>query len=153
MSNITVIGAGYVGLVTGACFSDLGNTVTCLDIDEPRIAGLNRGVLPIFEPGLKEMVDRNRESGRLRFTTDYKVGCPGAEFIFVAVNTPSGQEGEANIALCDLSARWIVGKDGYESRSSNSWCAGKELTGRVLMTLAGGQVAYRLRSFSMGVAA
>jgi dihydroorotase len=60
---------------------------------------------------------------------------------------------EANIALCDLSARWTVGEDGYESRSSNSWCAGKELTGRVLMTLAGGQVAYRLRTFSIGVAA
>jgi dihydroorotase len=60
---------------------------------------------------------------------------------------------EANVALCDLSARWIVGEDGYESRSDNSWCAGKELTGRVLMTLAGGQVAYRLRSFSLGVAA
>jgi dihydroorotase len=60
---------------------------------------------------------------------------------------------EANIALCDLSARWTVGEEGYESRSSNSWCAGEELTGRVLMTLAGGQVAYRLRSFSMGVAA
>jgi dihydroorotase len=60
---------------------------------------------------------------------------------------------EANIALCDLSARWTVGEDGYESRSSNSWCAGKELTGRVLMTVAGGQVAYRLRTFSMGVAA
>ncbi len=61
--------------------------------------------------------------------------------------------GEANIALCDLSARWTVGEDGYESRSANSWCDGEELTGRVLMTLAGGQVAYRLRSFSMGVAA
>jgi dihydroorotase len=60
---------------------------------------------------------------------------------------------EANIALCDLSTQWTVGEDGYESRSSNSWCAGKELTGRVLMTVAGGQVAYRLRSFSMGVAA
>ena len=66
MSNITVVGAGYVGLVTGACFADLGNTVTCLDIDEARIAGLNRGILPIFEPGLKELVDRNRESGRVR---------------------------------------------------------------------------------------
>jgi dihydroorotase len=70
------------------------------------------------------------------------------------VERPSLTPGsEANIALCDLSARWTVGEDGYESRSSNSWCAGKELTGRVLMTLAGGQVAYRLRSFSMGVAA
>jgi dihydroorotase len=70
------------------------------------------------------------------------------------IERPSLEPGsEANIALCDLSARWTVGEDGYESRSSNSWCAGKELTGRVLMTLAGGQVAYRLRSFSMGVAA
>ncbi len=60
---------------------------------------------------------------------------------------------EANIALCDLGAEWTVGEEGYESRSSNSWCAGEELTGRVLMTLAAGQVAYRLRSFSMGVAA
>jgi dihydroorotase len=59
---------------------------------------------------------------------------------------------EANVALCDLSAEWTVGEDGYESRSSNSWCAGRKLTGRVLMTLAGGQVAYRLRSFSLGVA-
>jgi dihydroorotase len=70
------------------------------------------------------------------------------------VERPSLAPGsEANIALCDLSARWRVGEDGYESRSANSWCAGEELTGRVLMTLAGGQVAYRLRSFSMGVAA
>ncbi|HEY6549962.1 MAG TPA: dihydroorotase, partial [Solirubrobacterales bacterium] len=60
---------------------------------------------------------------------------------------------EANIALCDLGAEWTVGEDGYESRSSNSWCGGQKLTGRVLMTLAGGQVAYRLRSFSLGVAA
>lgn len=70
------------------------------------------------------------------------------------VERPSLAPGsEANIALCDLSAHWTVGADGYESRSSNSWCDGEELTGRVLMTLAGGQVAYRLRSFSMGVAA
>lgn len=70
------------------------------------------------------------------------------------VERPSLAPGsEANIALCDLSAQWTVGEDGYESRSSNSWCAGKELTGRVLMTLAGGRIAYRLRSFSMGVAA
>ncbi len=75
----------------------------------------------------------------------------GAELF--EVKRPSLAPGsEANIALCDLSARWTVGEEGYESRSSNSWCAGKELTGRVLMTLAGGQVAYRLRSFSMGVA-
>jgi UDPglucose 6-dehydrogenase len=98
LSNLTVIGAGYVGLVTGACFADLGNTVTCLDIDEPRIEGLNRGVLPIYEPGLKELVDRSRDSGRLRFTTDYQQACQDAEFIFIAVNTPSGLEGEADMA-------------------------------------------------------
>jgi dihydroorotase len=70
------------------------------------------------------------------------------------VERPSLRPGsEANVALCDLSAKWIVGEDGYESRSANSWCAGRELTGRVQMTLAGGQIAYRLRSFSMGVAA
>jgi len=73
---------------------------------------------------------------------------------FFEVERPSlAPDSEANIALCDLSAQWTVGEDGYESRSSNSWCDGEELTGRVLMTLAGGQVAYRLRSFSMGVAA
>jgi dihydroorotase len=73
---------------------------------------------------------------------------------FFEVERPSLAPGsEANIALCDLSAQWTVGEDGYESRSANSWCDGEELTGRVLMTLAGGQVAYRLRSFSMGVAA
>ena len=70
------------------------------------------------------------------------------------VERPSLAPGsEANIALCDLGAEWTVGEEGYESRSSNSWCDGRKLTGRVLMTLAGGQVAYRLRSFSMGVAA
>jgi UDPglucose 6-dehydrogenase len=98
LSHLTVIGAGYVGLVTGACFADLGNTVTCLDIDEARIHGLNRGVLPIYEPGLKELVERNRESGRLRFTTDYQQACAEAQFVFIAVNTPSGQEGEADMA-------------------------------------------------------
>jgi UDPglucose 6-dehydrogenase len=97
LSNITVVGAGYVGLVTGACFAELGNSVTCLDIDEARIAGLGRGELPIFEPGLKEIADRNRLARRLRFTTNYAEACDGAEFIFVAVNTPSGQGGEADM--------------------------------------------------------
>ncbi len=77
----------------------------------------------------------------------------GAAEFFEVERASLAPGGEANIALCDLSARWTVGEDGYESRSSNSWCDGEELTGRVLMTLAGGQVAYRLRSFSMGVAA
>jgi UDPglucose 6-dehydrogenase len=98
LSTLTVIGAGYVGLVTGACFADLGNTVTCIDIDQARIDGLNRGELPIYEPGLKELVERNRADGRLRFTTDYVAACRNTEFVFIAVNTPSGQEGEADMA-------------------------------------------------------
>jgi UDPglucose 6-dehydrogenase len=97
LSTITVVGAGYVGLVTGACFADLGNSVACLDIDEARIVGLKRGVLPIYEPGLKELVDSNVKSGRLRFTTDYDEACRGAELVFIAVNTPSGQQGEADM--------------------------------------------------------
>ncbi len=71
MSQITVIGTGYVGLVTGACFSDLGNNVICLDIDEKRISDLNHGIMPIFEPGLEEIVERSHKAGRLQFTVNY----------------------------------------------------------------------------------
>jgi UDPglucose 6-dehydrogenase len=109
LSTITVIGAGYVGLVTGACFADLGNSVTCLDIDKARIAGLNRGILPLYEPGLKELVDRNRESGRLHFTTDYPEACRGTEFVFIAVNTPSGQEGEADMGQVRSAVESLAG--------------------------------------------
>ena len=76
----------------------------------------------------------------------------GAEPVRPRASLAGARAAEANIALCDLGAEWTVGEDGYESRSHNSWCAGRTLTGRVLMTVAGGQVAYRLRSFSLGVA-
>ena len=85
------------------------------------------------------------------YTIVEKLGSGGEPFGVERSSLAPGSE--ANIALCDLSAKWTVGEEGYESRSANSWCAGEELTGRVLMTLAGGQVAYRLRSFSLGVAA
>jgi UDPglucose 6-dehydrogenase len=97
MSNITVIGTGYVGLVTGACFADLGNRVVCLDINEEKVARLRRGELPIYEPGLEELVLRNLASGRLSFTSSYAEAVPDAEFCFIAVNTPSGAEGEADL--------------------------------------------------------
>ncbi len=84
MSNICVIGTGYVGLVTGTCFSDLGNDVVCLDIDENKIKRLCEGELPIYEPGLEEVVKRNFEAGRLKFTTDYTQAVPGADFVFIA---------------------------------------------------------------------
>lgn len=97
MKDISVVGVGYVGLVTGACFADLGNRVTALDIDEDRIAGLKVGKMPIYEPGLEELVERNVDSGRLRFTTSYEEALADAEFVFIAVGTPEGVDGEADL--------------------------------------------------------
>jgi UDPglucose 6-dehydrogenase len=97
MKQISVIGVGYVGLVTGACFADLGNRVVALDIDEERIAGLKKGKMPIFEPGLEEMVSRNVEAKRLSFTTSYEEALAQAEYVFIAVGTPSGVDGEADL--------------------------------------------------------
>ncbi|MEI6046530.1 MAG: UDP-glucose/GDP-mannose dehydrogenase family protein, partial [Chloroflexota bacterium] len=108
MSNICVIGTGYVGLVTGTCFADLGNEVTCLDIDENKIAGLKRGELPIYEPGLEELVKRNRDAGRLKFTTDYTQAVPGAEFVFIAVGTPQGDDGGADLRYVEVAAASIA---------------------------------------------
>ncbi|HEX2032644.1 MAG TPA: UDP-glucose/GDP-mannose dehydrogenase family protein [Chloroflexota bacterium] len=97
MKQICVVGTGYVGLVTGTCFADLGNRVVCLDINEEKVARLRRGELPIYEPGLEELVLRNLASGRLSFTSSYAEAVPDAEFCFIAVNTPSGAEGEADL--------------------------------------------------------
>ena len=107
MARICVVGAGYVGLVTGACFAELGNSVVCLDIDAAKIERLRRGELPIFEPGLEELVMRNAERGRLTFTTDYAEAVPGARFAFIAVNTPSGMEGEADMSYVRAAAHGI----------------------------------------------
>lgn len=97
MSNLCVIGTGYVGLVTGTCFADLGNTVVCLDVDEERISNLKKGILPIYEPGLEQLVLQNVRAGRLCFTTDYSEALANAEFAFIAVGTPSGVDGEADL--------------------------------------------------------
>ena len=97
MSDICVIGTGYVGLVTGACFADLGNQVFCLDINEDRITNLRKNIMPIYEPGLEEIVERNVKSQRLFFTTDYEKALKDAEFAFIAVGTPSGVDGEADL--------------------------------------------------------
>jgi UDPglucose 6-dehydrogenase len=107
VKNITVIGVGYVGLVTGACFADLGNRVTALDIDEARIAGLKRGELPIYEPGLEELVQRNVDAGRLLFTTSYENALDEAEFVFIAVGTPAGGDGEADLKYVQAAAESI----------------------------------------------
>ncbi len=103
MKNITVIGTGYVGLVSGAGLSDFGNQVVCADIDESKIRLLKTGKIPIFEPGLKEVVERNVKSGRLSFTTDVAKAIRDSEVIFIGVGTPEGNNGEA-----DLSAIFSV---------------------------------------------
>jgi UDPglucose 6-dehydrogenase len=95
--------------VTGACFADLGNTVTCIDIDRDRIAELNKGHLPIYEPGLEELVSHATKAGRLRFTTDYAEALDGAGFAFIAVGTPSGASGEADMRYAEDAARSIAG--------------------------------------------
>lgn len=108
MSNICVIGTGYVGLVTGVCFADLGNSVHCLDINENRIKNLKNGVMPIYEPGLEEIVERNVAATRLFFTTDYKEALADAEFAFIAVGTPSGVDGEADLTYVRDAAEKIA---------------------------------------------
>ncbi len=108
MKNITVIGVGYVGLVTGVCFADLGNRVVCVDINEKRIENLKRGVMPIYEPGLEELVARNVRAGRLSFTTSYAEGLNDAEFVFIAVGTPEGVDGEADLQYVRMAARSIA---------------------------------------------
>lgn len=97
MAKICVIGTGYVGLVTGTCFADMGHTVTCLDIDKERIDQLNNGGMPIYEPGLEQIVNQNVEAGRLDFTTSYAEALEDSEFAFIAVGTPSNDDGEADM--------------------------------------------------------
>ncbi len=108
MHNICVVGAGYVGLVTGTCFSDLGNRVTALDLNAERIKNLKAGQLPIYEPGLDEVVKRNVEAGRLRFTTSYDEALDGAEFVFIAVGTPEGVDGEADLQYVRAAAEEVA---------------------------------------------
>jgi len=108
MKTICVIGVGYVGLVTGACLADLGNKVICLNRSQQKSDNLKKGILPIFEPGLEEVVRRNYEAGRLDFTTSYDEALRGAEFVFVAVGTPSGSEGEADLSHVNQATEGIA---------------------------------------------
>jgi UDPglucose 6-dehydrogenase len=105
--KIAVIGTGYVGLVTGAGFAELGNTVTCVDIDRGRIERLRRGEIPIHEPGLPELVRRNGTIGRLRFTTSTAEAVAGAQIVFIAVGTPSRADGAADLSYVLAAAREI----------------------------------------------
>ena len=105
--NVGVVGAGYVGLVTGACLAHLGRRVTCVDKDEERIAKLEEGQMPIYEPGLEEIVVRSAHQGRLRFTTNLPEVVRGADVLFIAVDTPQGDDGSANLSSVAEVARSV----------------------------------------------
>ena len=98
MKRVTVVGTGYVGLVTGTCFAELGNDVTCVDIDEQKIARMKEGQVPIYEPGLEALFARNIEEGRLSFTTSLPDAMQGAEIVFLALPTPPGEDGSADLS-------------------------------------------------------
>ncbi len=113
--RIAVIGTGYVGLVVGTCFADTGNDVICADVDQAKIDGLNQGRVPIYEPGLTTMIGHNVEEGRLRFTTDVGPAIQDSEIIFIAVGTPEGEDGSADLQYV-LSVAKTIGENlkGYK---------------------------------------
>jgi len=110
--NITVVGSGYVGLVAGACFAETGASVTCADIDQAKIDGLKQNVLPIYEPGLDTLVERNQAAGRLHFTTDIGASIASADVVFIAVGTPPDEDGSADLkhvlAVADTVGRHMT---------------------------------------------
>src|SRR3990167_6083025 len=105
---ILVVGTGYVGLVTGACFAEMGHTVICLYIDAEKIERLKQGIIPIFEPGLEELVKRNMQQKRLSFTTNYKEGVSSADVCFIAVPTPSREDGSCDTSYVEMASRSIA---------------------------------------------
>ncbi|HMQ31992.1 MAG TPA: UDP-glucose/GDP-mannose dehydrogenase family protein [Chloroflexaceae bacterium] len=107
MRNICVVGTGYVGLTTGVCFADLGNTVTCIEINPEKLEQLRAGKSPIYEPGLEELQERNMRAGRLRFTDDYAEALAEARLVFITVGTPMGDDGAADLTYVKAAARGI----------------------------------------------
>ena len=95
--NIAIVGTGYVGLVSGTCFAEMGINVTCVDVNKEKIDSLNKGIIPIYEPGLDNLVKRNTEAGRLKFTTDLATCINDVEIVFSAVGTPPDEDGSADL--------------------------------------------------------
>ena len=107
MSRIAVIGTGYVGLVSGACLADFGNAVICVDNNADKIEALKKGVIPIFEPGLDDVVKRNVQAGRLSFVTSLAPAVQASEVVFIAVGTPPADDGSADLQYVEAVAREI----------------------------------------------
>ncbi|MFN0117060.1 MAG: UDP-glucose dehydrogenase family protein [Elusimicrobiota bacterium] len=108
MKKICVVGTGYVGLVSGTCFAEMGHHVICVDKDKNKIDILNSGHIPIYEPGLEELVKKNKKLGRLKFTTSIEEGVTPSEIVFIAVNTPSMEDGSADLSFVEASTREVV---------------------------------------------
>ncbi|HED53467.1 MAG TPA: UDP-glucose/GDP-mannose dehydrogenase family protein, partial [Phycisphaerales bacterium] len=102
--KLTMVGTGYVGLVTGVCFAETGNEVMCLDVDESKIEKLKQNICPIYEPGLTEMMERNYKAGRLTYTTDPERAYTDAEMIFICVGTPSDEKGHTDLRYINSAA-------------------------------------------------
>ncbi len=98
--NIAIVGTGYVGLVSGTCFAEMGVNVTCVDVDKHKIDNLNKGIIPIYEPGLEDMVQRNIKAERLHFTTNLTEVLNDVQVIFSAVGTPPDADGSADLKVC-----------------------------------------------------
>src|SRR5258708_23820168 len=114
--KIAVIGTGYVGLVAGACCAENGNDVVCVDKDAAKVRALQRGRIPIYEPGLEELVRRNRAEKRLTFTTDLPKGVRGSQIIFIAVGTPTGEDGSADLRhVLDVARQIGKSINGYKA--------------------------------------
>ncbi|MCK4596668.1 UDP-glucose/GDP-mannose dehydrogenase family protein, partial [bacterium] len=115
MKKICMIGSGYVGLVTGACLADFGNQITCVDVAEDKIASLNRGQIPFYEPGLRELVERNKAKKRLAFTTDLPESIRKCEIVFIAVGTPMDKDGAVDLsAVFDVAHTVAENLNGYK---------------------------------------
>src|SRR5215211_5123040 len=113
--HIAVIGTGYVGLVTGACFAEFGVDVTCVDVDTSKIEKLNKGIIPIYEPGLDQIVEKNVKAGRLHFTTDIGSAVQGARVVFLAVGTPPKKDGSPDMSFYEQAAKDVAGAmNGYK---------------------------------------
>ena len=119
--QIAVIGTGYVGLVSGACFAEFGIHVTCVDVDKGKIDKLNNNIIPIYEPGLDQVVEKNVKAGRLEFTTDLKAAVEKARVVFFAVGTPPKEDGTPDMSYYQQAAEDVAGTmNGYKVLASAS---------------------------------